>query len=135
MSSLCGKGTMVLVLAWLNSIPTWSKFNPNLFEIPVSYRLRMGSWLGRGVSTINEGFVLFVDHFLHCLVKQINPRLAIVIGQSWCSFKSLIAIFLHCYYERPKWCYFLLNATYDWLILTMTYSTVPLQSPCWHLMD
>jgi hypothetical protein len=82
----------------------------------------MGSWLGRGSSIVNEGFVLFVDYFLHRLVEQIKPRLAIVIGQCWCSSKSLIASFLHCYYERPKWCYFLLNAAYDKLILTMTYS-------------
>ena len=27
----------------------------------------------------------FVDHFSHRLVERIDPQLAIVIGQSWCS--------------------------------------------------
>ena len=63
---------------------------------------------------LNEGVVpLFVDHFLHHLVQQINPQLAIVIGQSWCSLKSILASFLHCYYEWPKWCYIIVNDAYD----------------------
>jgi hypothetical protein len=99
-----------------NSVPTLSKFNPTLIKIQSqlvqnssSYRLRMGSWLWRGASTVNEGFVLFVDYFLHRLVEQIYPRLAIVIGQSWCSSISLIAPFLLLLWT-PKVLFF---AAYD----------------------
>ena len=38
-----------------------------------------------------------VDHFLQCIVEQIKPQLAIVIDQSWCSYKSVFATFLYNY--------------------------------------
>ena len=60
---------------------------------------------------LNEGVCPpFVDHFLYCLVERIDPQLAIVIGQSRCFSKSVIASFSYCYYERLKWWYFELNA-------------------------
>jgi hypothetical protein len=34
-------------------------------------------------------------------------------------FQCPIHLALHCYYEWPKWYYFILNATYDWSLLTM----------------
>jgi hypothetical protein len=41
----------------------------------------------------------FVDDFLHLLVDRIDPQLAIMVGQSPCSSKSVLAFLLHCYYE------------------------------------
>ena len=43
-----------------------------------------------------------MDQFLHHLIEQIDPWLAIVIGQSWYSSKSVFASFLHRFYEWPK---------------------------------
>ena len=41
---------------------------------------------------LNEGVVpLFVDHFLHRLVEWIDPLLATVIAQSWCSSNSIFS--------------------------------------------
>ena len=45
------------------------------------------------------------------LYEHIDPQLAIVIGQSWRSSKSVLVSFLHRYYEWPTWCYFVLNAS------------------------
>ena len=36
-----------------------------------------------------------MDHFLRRHIEQIGPAIAIVIGQSWCSSKSVLASFLH----------------------------------------
>ena len=39
----------------------------------------------------------FVDIFIHHLVEWIDPRLAIVIGQSWCFSNNSLASILHRY--------------------------------------
>lgn len=69
-----------------------------------------------------------MNHFLHPLVEQIDPQLTIAIGQSWCPSKVICAVFLHRYYEWLKWCYFLPNATYNQLVLTIAYLIAPLHS-------
>ena len=69
-----------------------------------------------------------MDHLLYHLLEQVNPQLAIVIGQSYYSSKNVLAFFLHCYYEWSKWCYFILKVVYDLSPLTMTYSMAPFHS-------
>jgi hypothetical protein len=49
------------------------------------------------------------EYLLHRLVERIDPQLATVIRQSWCSSKSVPISFLHHYYEWQKWCYFILK--------------------------
>jgi hypothetical protein len=45
-------------------------------------RHKIGLIMGEGL-LVNEGVCPpFVDHFLHCLVEEMDPRLAIIIGQS-----------------------------------------------------
>jgi hypothetical protein len=78
---------------------------------------------------------VFVDHFLHHLIKRMDPQNALVIGQRWCSSKNILAFILHHYYEWLKWCYFTLNVTYDQLLFTITYSMALLHSLCWWLKD
>ena len=67
-------------------------------------------------------------HFLHCLVEWIVPQLAIVIVQSWRFSLSVLESLLQCYYEWLKVVLFLLNATYEYLLLAMTYSMALLHS-------
>lgn len=76
----------------------------------------------------------FVDIFLHHLVEWIDPWLAIVIGQSRCSPKSI----LHLSYTATimnGYCgaNLLINPAYDKLFVTKTYLTIALI--CWQLKD
>lgn len=77
----------------------------------------------------------FVDRFLHHLVKWMDLQFTIMIGQSWCSYESVLALFLYHCYERPKWYYFILDPAHDQTILTMTYLMAPVAVTCWQLRD
>lgn len=43
---------------------------------------------------LNEVLLPLVGHFLHHLVEWVDPRLAIMISQSWCSYLSVLTSFL-----------------------------------------
>ena len=66
---------------------------------------------------------LFVDRFSHRLIQGIDPWSIIVIGQSLCSSKIILAFFLHYCYEWMKVVlpYSILNAAYDWLHFKLTW--------------
>ena len=53
--------------------------------------------------------------FLCRLVEQVDPRLAIVIGQSHCFSHIVRSTFLHHHHDWQKWCYFVLNIAYDYV--------------------
>lgn len=52
------------------------------------------------------------------------------LSASWCSSFSVHAFFLHHHYDRPKQCYFELNATYDHLFLARVYNGT-IAFTCW----
>lgn len=57
----------------------------------------------------------FVEHLLHCIVEHIDTsRLAIAVGQSCCSLRSILTTFLHHHDNWPKYCYFVLKS-HKWL--------------------
>ena len=67
-----------------------------------------------------------MDHFLHCLVEQIDPRLpklALVQKRSCIILSPCTAIT-----NGQRAFYFILDATYDQLLLAMTYLMAPLHS-------